>query len=265
MVQAKIIVAALSACLIDIANAGACKPRSSLSIESQQTSSTVSSAAPTETSTIAETSTTVEAETSTVAVTTTSQFLETTSTTSASTTTSSVAQKESVCGQHGTCNPSSDGCRSRYGGNQVFYLGECQDLCRSDDNCKSILYNSQYGQCFLNQNIAQDSGFYEISAQEFVWYDNACDIEKPEPDPICGVRGDCNQSRCNPTPQQGSFTTKSCQDACAASENCGSFVFFPGFNGCFFLAESLFKSGFYENDSAEGYWYDRACSIEEGD
>ncbi|KAF9774374.1 hypothetical protein IL306_007639 [Fusarium sp. DS 682] len=263
MVQAKIIVAALAASLIDSVNAGACKPKPSVSTESQLGSSTVSSAGPTETSTLAETSTT--AETSTIAVTTSSQFLETTTTTSDTTTTSSEAPVESVCGQHGTCSPGSDGCRSRNAGNDIFYLGECQDLCRSDNNCKSILYNSDTGNCFLNANVAQDSGFYEISAQQFVWYDNACDIDKPEPDPICGVRGDCNGSKCLPMSQEGSFTTKSCQEACAAREQCASFAFFPGFNGCYFLSKSLFKSGFYEQSSAQGYWYDRACSIEEGD
>ncbi|KAF4342840.1 hypothetical protein FBEOM_3249 [Fusarium beomiforme] len=263
MVRAKIVVAALAACLIDSVNAGACKPKPSVSTESQPSSSIVSSTGATETSTMAETST--SAETSTIAVTTTSQSIETISTTSDTATTSSAVRVVSVCGLHGTCSPASDGCRSRSAGNEIFYLGECQDLCLSDNHCKSILYNSDVGGCFLNTNIAQDSGFYEVPAPQFVWYDNGCDIEKREPDPICGVRGDCNQSRCEPMGLPGSYTTKSCQEACAADEQCGSIMFAPAFNGCYFLPKSVYKSGFYEQSSAEAYWYDLACSIEEGD
>ncbi|GKU07681.1 unnamed protein product [Fusarium langsethiae] len=267
MVQAKIIAAALAACLVDSANANACKPRSSLSTESQTILSTVSSAAPsiaTETSTMTETFTT--AETSTPAVTTTSQFLELSSTTSDLSTTTSAVPVNLVCGQHGTCSPgSNDGCRSRIAGGSVLYLGECQDLCRADPDCKSILYNNQGGQCFLNLKIAQDSGFYSISDPNFVWYDNACDIEKREPDPICGASGECNDSICLPMAQSGFYTAKTCGDLCDTDPYCGSFIFFPFSESCYFLEKSLFKSGFYERETSQGLWFDRACNVQATD
>ncbi|KAM0295298.1 hypothetical protein ACHAPM_010824 [Fusarium culmorum] len=266
MVRAKIFATVLAACLVNRVNAGACKPRSSLVTESQSTLSTISSATlsiVTETSIIAETYT--SSETSILVVTTTSQFPELSSTTSDSTTTTSAAPVAPVCGQYGTCSPSSDGCRSRIAGSSPLYLGECQDLCRADANCKSIIYNTRQGDCFLISNVAQDAGFYQDSSTESVWYDNSCEIEKREPDPICGAYGDCNESKCYPIPQQGSFTAMGCQQACSADENCGSFAFFPTFNGCYFLSKSLFKSGFYTKETSLGWWFDRVCVIQEVD
>ncbi|KAK6697824.1 hypothetical protein SNK05_010674 [Fusarium graminearum] len=260
MVRAKILATVLAACLVNSVNAGACKPRSSFVTESQPTLSTISSATlsiATETSIIAETYTSTE--TSILAVTTTSQFPE------LSSTTASAAPVAPVCGQYGTCSPSSDGCRSRIAGSSPLYLGECQDLCRADANCKSIIYNTRQGDCFLISNVAQDAGFYQDSSTESVWYDNSCEIEKREPDPICGAYGDCNQSKCNPVAQQGSFTAMGCQQACSADENCGSFAFFPTFNGCYFLSKSLFKSGFYTKETSLGWWFDRVCVIQEVD
>ncbi|EKJ79819.1 hypothetical protein FPSE_00002, partial [Fusarium pseudograminearum CS3096] len=256
----------LAACLVNNVNAGACKPRSSLVAENQSTLSTISSATlsiATETSAIAGTYT--ASEKSTPAVTTSSQFPELSSTTSDSTTTASAAPVAPICGQYGTCSPLSDGCRVRIAGSSPLYLGECQDLCRADANCKSIMYNTRQGDCFLNSNVSQDSEFYHDSSPQSVWYDNSCDIENREPDPICGAYGDCNESKCNPVPQQGSFTAMSCQQACTTDDNCGSFAFFPTFNGCYFLSESLFKSWFYTKDTSLGWWFDRVCIIEEAD
>ncbi|KAG8670675.1 hypothetical protein FPOAC2_07476 [Fusarium poae] len=263
MVQAKIITVALAACFFESVYAGACKPRSSLSTEGQPISSTVASGASsiaTETSTMAETFTT--AETSTLAITTTSQFLEPSSTTSDSSTTTTAAPADPVCGQHGTCSPASDGCRSRIASNSALYLGECQDICRADANCKSIIYDTQNGNCFLNANIAQDSGFYQQSSPRVEWYDNACDIEKREPDPICGAYGECNQSKCQPMAVSGFYTAETCQQSCASDPNCGSFIFFPSFQGCYTLEKSLFKSGFYEKQTSIGLWFDRACNVQ---
>jgi len=263
MVGVKIIAVALAACLVEGANANACKPRSSLSTDSHILS-TVSSAASsiaTETSAIVDTSTT--AETSTVAITTTSQSLEPSSTMSEVSTTTAAAPANNVCGQHGTCSPGSSGCRSRSAGGDTLYLGECQDICRADPNCKSILYNNKEGNCFLNTNIAQDSGFYTISSTMFEWWDNACDIEKREPDPICGAHGDCNQSKCFPMAVSGFYTAETCQQSCASDPNCGSFAYFPSFEGCYTLEKSLFKSGFYEQPTSEGLWFDRACQVQD--
>ncbi|CAG7554602.1 unnamed protein product [Fusarium equiseti] len=262
MVRAKIFAAALATCLVQGANASACKPRSSLSTESQilSTVSSVASSIATETSTIVDTSTT--AETSTFAITTTSQPLRPSSTMSeASTTTTAAAPVNNVCGQHGTCSPGSSGCRSRSAGGSALYLGECQDMCRADPNCKSILYNNKEGQCFLNTNIAQDSGFYTISSTMFEWWDNACDIEKRQPDPICGAHGDCNQSKCFPMAVSGFHTAETCQQSCASDLNCESFVYFPSSEGCYTLERSLFKSGFYEQPTSDGLWFDRACQV----
>ncbi|KAH6964780.1 hypothetical protein EDB82DRAFT_450774, partial [Fusarium venenatum] len=264
MVQAKIIAAALAACLVESANAGACKPRSSLSTESQSILSTVSSAASsiaTETSTIADTSTI--AETSTIALTTTSQIPESSSTTSEASTTTAAAPVDPVCGKHGTCNPNGiNGCGSRSARGQGYYLGECQDLCRADPDCKAILYNTQGGQCFLSFNTAQDSEFYEVSDPTIVWYDDVCDIEKREPDPICSAYGDCNQSLCQLMAVSGSYTAETCQRSCASDPNCESFVYFPAFEGCYTLEKSLFKSGFFQKQTSGGLWFDRACNVQ---
>ncbi|KAL6912421.1 hypothetical protein FSST1_010181 [Fusarium sambucinum] len=261
MVRAKIIAAALAAYLVESANAGACKPRSSMSTESQSILSTVSSAATsiaTEASTITDTSTTDETS---IAITTTSQFAEPSSTTSEASTTSAAAPADPVCGQHGTCSPSSDGCRSRIASNSALYLGECQDRCHADANCKSILYDNVNGNCFLNSNIAQDSGFYQVSSPQFEWYDNTCNIEKREPDPVCGAYGDCNQSKYQPMAQSGFYTAATCGQLCASDPSCGSFAYFPSFQGCYFLDKSLFKSGFYEKQTSIGMWFDRDCQV----
>ncbi|KAJ4128084.1 hypothetical protein NW768_008368 [Fusarium equiseti] len=272
MVQIKVFVAGLAAGSVHNVHAGACKPKPDVSAEALTSAGVERSSLPIETAHTAESSSGTKPSglfgsssteiVSSIAATTTS--LETTTTAVVTTTTaSSTAPSEPACGVHGTCSPASPGCQyiATSSTRDRLYLGECEDLCKAYADCKSIHYNTRVGNCYLMPQIAQDSGFYASEDTEMVWYDNSCEIDKRDPDPICGGVGECDAYVCSLEPH-GQSTLKECHEGCLASDECESFTYVATYNGCFFNKKSLFKAGFYAEEGYNGEWYDNACIIE---
>lgn len=187
---------------------------------------------------------------STMTLDTTTTALETT------TTSTSVGPSEPTCGALGSCF--SPGCRSIMTTGNDVYLGERQDLCKAHIKCELIVYNAQTGQCFLMENIGQGSGWYVGPSNSLVWYDNSCEIEKREPDSICGKWGFCPD--CEAVHQRGGHTRTTCHAACLASDECESFTIETTINGCFFNKKSLLKSGFLPGEEGR-LWFDNACDV----
>ncbi|KAH7185039.1 uncharacterized protein B0J16DRAFT_398677 [Fusarium flagelliforme] len=287
MVQIKVFVAALAAGFVQNALAGACKPKSytssaalstngiEVSYSVVETTNTAESYSETQLSSIFESSTdevttsvatssetqpttTIEVSSSMVESTNSLELSSTeimTTSMAASTmtldTTTTALEITTTSTSAGPSEPTWHG----------VYLGECQDLCKAHINCELIVYNPQIGQCFLMEHIRQGSGWYHGPSNSLVRYDNSCEIEKREPDPICEKWGFCPD--CEAVHQRGGYTRMTCHAACLASDECESFTTETTISGCFFNKKWLFKSGFFPGEEGR-LWFDNACDVIDG-